>query len=650
MRTLLLLLVLCSAAWGAEPLDAARARFKDAEQAIAAGRFGQAQRLAEGLRDYPLYPYLRYAALRHRLATLPWGAVEGFAAEFDDAPVAARLRHAWLRQAARRGDRAALVAHYRDQGDTDLRCRYGVALLQEGRRASAWAQAEALWKHGHSQPRSCDALFDAWRAAGGLTQDLVWARIYLAMDAGQSRLAHYLARFLKPAERHWLGRWEKLRRDPEKVIHARWLSAKHPAVPHIAADAIARLADTDPVPATEQWLALAKRRRFEPSVRRAMGRRLALELVRAGTDESHGWLNRLADRLDDDAVEEWSAFGAMLAGDWPRALKLTGRLSPAQQDTPRWHYWRGRVLEALKRYEQAGALYAKAAGDRSFYGFLAADRIGSPYRFSAESLDFDAAEIATVAARPGLQRARELYRLGRLADARREWRYAVADLSRHQLEVAARLAHGWGWHDRVIFALGQAQAWDDLKLRFPLAHQDLVEARAEQEQINPAWAFAVIRQESAFTPDIRSGAGAIGLMQLMPATARHVARSLNLQVPDRHDLTEPPTNIQLGVAYLNEVKQEFDGHPVLSTAAYNAGIRRVRGWLRDDRSVPADLWIETVPFRETRKYLKRVLTYTIIYERRLGQSGRPLRDYMPPVPSRTRLLTHEAAVADGRDT
>lgn len=646
----LLLLLLCTTAWGAEPTDATRESFKAAARALAAGDPARGRRLAEGLRDYPLYPYLRYAELRRQLGQLSWREVEAFSKHFDDAPLADRLRHAWLRKAAARGDDAALVAHYRPLGDTDLHCRYGVALLSEGRREAAWHEAERLWKHGRSQPRSCDPLFDAWRQAGQLTQDLVWARIYLAMDAGQPRLAHYLGRFLKPAERRWLKRWEKLRRHPEQVVHARWLSAKHPAVPHIAADAIARLSNSDPVAATEEWLKLEERHPEQEGERRAMGRRLAMELVRTDTEESRGWLGRLANSLQDDAVAEWAAFGAMLAADWQGALKLIGSISADQLATPRWEYWRGRALESLQRYEAAGALYARAARDRSFYGFLAADRLGAPYRFSAESLDFEPWEMAGVEQLPGLQRARELFYLDRLADARREWHYAVADLSPRQLKIAAALAHEWGWYDRVIFALGQARAWDDLKLRFPLAHQELVEEHAEREQISPAWAFAVIRQESAFTPDIRSHAGAIGLMQLMPATARHVARNLNLHLPSRHDLTEPPTNIQLGVAYLNEVKGEFGGHPVLSTAAYNAGVSRVRDWLREDRAVPADLWIETLPYAETRKYLRRVLTYTVIYERRLGLTGRSLQDYMPPVPSRTRLLTHEAQVADGRDT
>ena len=218
-----------------------------------------------------------------------------------------------------------------------------------------------------------------------------------------------------------------------------------------------------------------------------------------------------------------------------------------------------------------------------------------------------------------------------------------------RLLKAAKLADEWGWHDRAIATLARARYWDDLELRFPLAHQQVVLTQAKRQKVNPAWAFAIIRQESAFTTDARSHAGAMGLMQLMPRTARTVARSMKMQPPRRYDLLKIDTNIRLGVRYLKKVQDRNQGHPVLATAAYNAGQSRVTQWLPEQGSVAADVWIETVPFQETRDYLKRVMTYTVIYEQRLGRDPVPLLERMSPIINPT-LTAHTPANAAKTDT
>jgi soluble lytic murein transglycosylase len=207
---------------------------------------------------------------------------------------------------------------------------------------------------------------------------------------------------------------------------------------------------------------------------------------------------------------------------------------------------------------------------------------------------------------------------------------------------ASKLAHRFGWYDRAIVTMAQAGYWDDLEMRFPLAHQKLVLKHATQQKINPAWAFAIIRQESAFTPDARSGAGAMGLMQLMPRTARQVARSMRLRRPGRYDLINITTNVRLGVGYLKKVFDKFNGNSVLATAAYNAGGYRVKQWLPETGSIPADIWVEQVPFSETQDYLKRVLVYTIIYEKRLGLESVPLIKRMLPIMGKqAMILSHQ---------
>ncbi|MDH5738486.1 MAG: transglycosylase SLT domain-containing protein, partial [Gammaproteobacteria bacterium] len=281
--------------------------------------------------------------------------------------------------------------------------------------------------------------------------------------------------------------------------------------------------------------------------------------------------------------------------------------------------------------------------DRSYYSFLASDRSGLAYQFEDKPVQYSDEELGSLRKFPALIRAGELFFLKRVVEARREWNVAIRQMNREQLLKASKLAHQFGWYDRAIVTMAQAGYWDDLELRFPLGHQKLVLKHATLQKINPAWAFAIIRQESAFTADARSHAGAMGLMQLMPRTARQVARSMRIRRPRQHDLINVKTNVRLGVRYLKKVYDKFKGNSVLATAAYNAGGFRVKQWLPDTGSVPADVWIEQVPFSETQDYLKRVLVYTIIYEKRLGLESEPLLKRMLPIMSNEPIVLSQKA-------
>ena len=297
----------------------------------------------------------------------------------------------------------------------------------------------------------------------------------------------------------------------------------------------------------------------------------------------------------------------------------------------------------MGRQPEAEALYSALAEERSYYGFLAADRIGVPYNLYHAEVPASAAELSEMRHRPGIQRAHELYRLGRMTDARREWRFVTRTLDRRGLQVAAKLADRWDWHDRAIFTLAKTEYWDDLSLRFPLTHRSQIETQARDAELDSAWVFAVVRQESAFMPDARSHAGALGLMQLMPATAKDQARRMQPRPSwQRRHLLEPDNNIRLGAAYLSRVYQDLYRHPVLATAAYNAGPGRVKRWLPDS-DLPADLWIEMIPFSETRTYVRRVMTYTVIYEHRLQNEPTRISERLRPIGTPANLAASEAA-------
>ncbi len=232
------------------------------------------------------------------------------------------------------------------------------------------------------------------------------------------------------------------------------------------------------------------------------------------------------------------------------------------------------------------------------------------------------------------ERKRELYKLNKILDARREWLQLTETLSTRQKLAAARLAQQWDWHDRAIVTMGQTDYRDDIALRFPMPLKEMVEHYSEKQQIDPALTYAVIRRESAFMADARSSVGALGLMQIMPGTAKRVARFMNLPYGGKYSLLSADTNLNLGTSYLSQMLKRLDSQPVLATAAYNAGPNRVLDWLPQNEPLEAVRWIETIPFTETREYVSNVLTYAVIYQHRMAQAYTRLTQNMPPVQPR----------------
>jgi soluble lytic murein transglycosylase len=289
------------------------------------------------------------------------------------------------------------------------------------------------------------------------------------------------------------------------------------------------------------------------------------------------------------------------------------------------------MLERTGEEGRARVLYRVLSKERSYYGFMAADRIGELYAMQHVGVDASPEEVSAMLERPGIQMAKELFTLGDILAARRQWNWATRHLNNRDLAVAAVLARQWGWHDRAILTVNKSEHLDDLELRFPVLYRDIVEANAQRNNIEPDWVYGVLRQESAFVADARSHAGALGLMQLMPRTGRMTGRRINLRVPNNTAILNVENNLKLGASYLRTVLDVNHGHQVLATASYNAGPNRVREWLPESKPLDADVWVDTVPFNETRNYVKNVMAFTTVYAYRLETALRTLKERMPSV-------------------
>jgi len=626
-------------------LEAQRTLFQDAERALSSGQLSKYRRLKASLKDYPLLPYLEYQELSRRLSRLKNAEVAGFLNAQPGTPLAKRLRGKWLDRLARQGRWQDFLEFYSHNDNTKRTCRYLHARIKTGNPEMALQQVEPLWLHGRSQPKACDPVFDAWRNAGMLTKELAWARIELAMDKRQLRLARYLGRFIPKEEQPWLDSWLAVYQNPKLILQQKHFREEHPHRGKILLYGVKRLARRDGFAALTSWNILNERYRFELSQQQEAERTLAFALMRDKYPGTLAFLSQIQPAPGDTRLLEGRIRAGLKRHDWDKVLQWIEALPESMRTSETWTYWQARALAALGQQTEAEALYQELAMERTYYGFLAADRLGGDYHLEHIPLEIeDEALEQRIAALPGIERAREFYALGRLVSARREWEAAIRNMDEAHLEAASKLAYSWGWLDRSIFSLARAGYWDDLEMRFPLKHRKHVENHAGNQNLEIAWVFAVVRQESAFIADARSGAGALGLMQLMPRTARQVAKRLRKNRPKgsvTRFLMQPSTNIRLGTTYLRQVLSELHDHPVLATAAYNAGPHRVKRWL-PEQETSADIWVETVPFRETRTYLRRVLSYTVIYEQRLGLKPKRLQERMPPVKSPANIAKVQA--------
>jgi soluble lytic murein transglycosylase len=594
-----------------------RAAFIAAEKALEKQEINTYMRLREELLDYPLLPYLDY---QETLATLEQQSLDSISNRLnwlEGTPLKEKLRGHWLALLAKEGLWSSYLKFSRQGGTIAQQCNRLQAMIETGNAREAFKAVVPIWLSSRSQPKACDPVFNAWMAAGHLTTTLVWERINLAMSAGRTRLARYLKRYLPAAEVDMADRWLEIYRQPQQVVTL--LKNTHPMRDEMVTQAIRRLAWRNLNAAFIAWKNFHDKGIFSDYQQRKIVYALASRLAREPDRKINQQLIALlpSHLKLDSTISEKQLQAALQENDWEWALQTIEALSAEEMEEEQWRYWRSRALIELGRNGEGMTLLRSLAKERSYYGFLAAQRLGDEPNLDHMSLQADPLLVNGLAMRPGLIRAHELIRLNRPLLARQEWNLALQGADQDELKAAARLAQQWEWPSQGILTLARLRHWNDLELRFPLAHRQAIADQARDHGIDSAWIYAILRQESAFMSDAKSSAGARGLMQLMPKTAEEVAKELKQSPVKLDDLYRPEVNIKLGAGYLNKVYRQLQESPVLATAAYNAGPHRVLSWL-PEQSQASDVWIETVPFRETREYLKRVFAYTVIYSYRLG--------------------------------
>ncbi|HEX9626270.1 MAG TPA: transglycosylase SLT domain-containing protein [Acidiferrobacterales bacterium] len=621
---------LAAPALAAADLEQQRRDYLAAQAALRAGDLARFRQVRPKLDDYLLRGMLDYEFLKDRVAATPPKVLREFLAEHAELPASQALRTRWLEHLARTQDWENFFREYRDvPDDSPLNCtrlRYLLSVSTD--REGLLTEVDRLWSTGNRLPDACEPVFSVWRKAGHMTNERLWERIGLAIEQRNLSLAGHLGTYLEERDRAWLQRWLAMHRNPAAGLRDIRYPVETPVARQIVRHGVVRLAFNDPEEAMRVWTTLQEKYEFFGEDESYVLRFVGLLAAQRHLPQAVEWLSAVPADANDANLRHWRVRAALRAGQWRTGLRFLSALTQEEQGQSEWRYWKARLLEQIGEAPAARALYNEVARERSYYGFLAADRLGMDYAMQHVSIEPTPAEVGTMLARPGIQVARELYTLGEIMDARRQWAWTTRAMNNRQLQVAAVLAREWGWHDRAILTVAKSDHLDDLELRFPILYRDIVEATAERNNIDPSWVYGVLRQESAFVTDARSPAGALGLMQLMPQTGRQAGRRIKLTVRSNSAILDIENNLRLGASYLRTVLDVNRGNQVLATAAYNAGPNRVRGWLPATDGLPADAWVESIPYTETRNYVKNVLGFTAVYDYRLGVGPTRLVDRM----------------------
>jgi soluble lytic murein transglycosylase len=618
----------CSACAQTEAvLDDRRAAFRAAYPAAERGDWQPAAERQSLLEDYVLWPDLKAAWLRAKLDSVDASEVRAFLDRYGDLQPARELRYRFALHLAADGRWPEFVnlyeRHYRDLHVATLDCLAAQAGILSGRPDEVVELATSLWLVGRSQVEECNPVFDYLSGAGLLEGELTERRFELAISVRQFSLARYLAKSMDDTWLERANRWIDAGRDPLAFVGADANcngSDEHAAQLRYALE---RLADSDARLAQERWEQAREAHDFAPEEAAKISRYLALSAAQQHFPEAFRLLAELEGDAADAYTRGWQVRVALLAHAWEDVIAVIRAMPPEERRAQEWRYWLGVALRQSGRDQQALPILTALAGKRSYFGFLAADELGTTYAFGHANTEPAEDAIAELAESSGLVRARELFHVGLESRGRSEWNDAVASLGAGDKLQAAVLAHRWGWHSQAIATVAHIGHYDDLELRYPLPYANAFREAAAAANIRGSWAYGVARSESLFMADIRSHAGAVGLMQLMPATGRRTAAQLDLPWSGLATLTDPASSIRLGTTYLGKMLERFDRNLVLATAAYNAGPEKVEEWLPAGERLDARIWIENIPYTETREFVRRVLFSDAIFHWRLtGRTNR----------------------------
>jgi soluble lytic murein transglycosylase len=590
-------------------------------------------RHAQKIEGHVLTPWVEYLRLSLRLEDAQTSEARAFFSRYGDTYVAERLRGDWLKVLGKRADWKEFEREVADyaRDDVEIRCYAWLSRISRGDE-TALAEAQEMWLYPAELPPGCEKLATLLWERDRIQITDVWQRVRELFEDGQIVAAKVALGYLPKAEAPDERMLAEAARQPKRLLSRLPKSLDKRATKEVVVLAAIRHARADPEAVAGLLEGELAQHLAEEDLRYLWGR-VALDGARQHHDLALRWYARAGEGALDDMQLAWKARAALRRGAWQTVRESIDRMSPEVRRESAWTYWYGRALAAQGEATGSRAYYLRIAGQTDFYGLLANEELGYVGTVPVASYTPTDEDVARAAKHPGLARALELIRLGMRTEGVREWLFSIRHFDDRQLLAAAELARRAEIHDRAIHTADRTVRQHNFALRYPVPYYDVFREYAKTHKLDEAWVLGLVRQESRFVSDARSGVGAAGLMQVMPRTAKLVAKKIGLKRFRPKDVTDVPTNVNLGTGYMKMVLDQL-GHPVLASAAYNAGPSRARRW-RDARPLEGAIYAETIPFSETRDYVKKVMANAVFYSAVLNKSApSPIKARLGTVPAR----------------
>jgi soluble lytic murein transglycosylase len=612
-----------------EPIDSYRDSFLQVEKLIKKGNRDLFLNKLSGVVDYPLYPYLMYQWLSKNLDRT--AEIQTFLSDFPDNRHAALLRKNWLLHLARHREWHEIIKFSRDNGNVAAQCRYYWALYSVEKKQKALQGIKKIWITPKKLPRSCRALEKVFAKSELLTTEMKWLRFELALKQNNINLAKQILRlFTKPHKATALF-WLKVHANPTLVAQKKYLlqNQKNDKSALIFAHGVERLARKNLSRAISIWdkrkkdFGLGKLRVQE------VEKKLAIKMVVRRDKSAYSRFKQLI--FTDPEIREWRVRSALLENNWAHVISALDRLNNLEKLQSKWKYWRARAYWERGEKKLAKRIFSELADERNFYGFVAADYVEQDYQLTDKKVKLPQFKLTNFSKNNEFKAVQEFMYFNRSVEARKQWLSALKVLPEWQIPAAAFLAQGQGWDQLATETIRLAGHKNEVGLRFSLAYRNQVMKHARQRNIDPAIVFSLIRRESAFNKNAVSRVGARGLMQIMPETGKLIAGMLKESWRTVDMLFDLETNLRYGTFYYKRMLNRFNGNFALAAAAYNAGPHRVNRWLPDKQTLSADIWIETIPFDETRKYVFAVLENALFYQDRLNRNSLKMTDLLKDI-------------------
>ena len=611
--------------------------FKEAHDALQRKDKKTYQKKYKQLDNYPIKHHLLGLELLQRIRSFPRDDIRNYLDKYSDTAISADVRYYWLETLRKNNKWQDYLIDYKDdRATTKQKCFYQQSKIKKGGEdeKSGVQNALKLWTSGSSQPKACDKLFAILIKNNLISGKIAWERFTKVISLRKYQLAKYVLRFIDDDDKKLAAKLFEIYKNKNIVLNSNFFTEKeldrNPIEIHDAITyGLLRLAKKNSQSALSAYQTYQKKYSFSTLQKNRINSSIIKGLYEQDKKEnSDRYLTKYIDSTSSKIIE-WRVRQSFKIGDWQDAKMWIKKMPPNLKNKQVWRYWSQRLAELTddnlsKNYQN---IYKDLSKERSFYGFLSAQKLGLGNNMNFEDSTPSKDDLSKLEALAGIKSTRELLYHKLNLSARREWNKTTRNFSKKQWVSAAHISNKWLWYNGTITSMIKAGYWNDTNLRFPLAFKKIFSKYSKKNQIPLNLLMALARQESSFHDEATSPAGAKGLMQLMPATAQEVAGRNNISFEPVRGLYNPEINISLGSLYLKRMLERFDDNRILAIAAYNAGPTRVDRWRKKTvGKIPFDAWIETIPFNETRNYVQNVLAFSAIYAKKLNAKEHIIND------------------------